>query len=90
MKRIILLLLGMILICSPFELLAQRKKKKEGTSKKITHKPLFIQEGIEDFENYFNSKVSISYKQDGKGIIQIPFDSQQDFSRMKKLLNREK
>ena len=34
MKRIILLLLGMILICSPFELLAQRKKKKEGTSKK--------------------------------------------------------
>ena len=42
------------------------------------------------FGNYFNSKVSISYKQDGKGIIQIPFDSQQDFSRMKKLLNREK
>ena len=64
---------------------------KEGTSKKVTtHKPLFIQEGIEDFGNYFNSKVSISYKQDGKGIIQIPFDSQQDFSRMKKLLNREK
>jgi len=66
------------------------KGLKEGTSKKITHKPLFIQEGIEDFGNYFNSKVSISYKQDGKGIIQIPFDSQQDFSRMKKLLNREK
>ncbi len=64
---------------------------KEGTSKKVTtHKPLFIQKGIEDFGNYFNSKVSISYKQDGKGIIQIPFDSQQDFSRMKKLLNREK
>ena len=35
MKRIILLLLGMILICSPFELVAQRKKKKEGTSKKV-------------------------------------------------------
>ncbi len=34
MKRIILLFLGMILICSPFELVAQRKKKKEGTSKK--------------------------------------------------------
>ena len=64
---------------------------KEGTFKKVTtHKPLFIQEGIEDFGNYFNSKVSISYKQDGKGIIKIPFDSQQDFSRMKKLLNREK
>jgi len=64
---------------------------KEGTSKKVTtHKPLFIQKGIEDFGNYFNSKVSISYKQDGKGIIQIPFDSQQDFKSMKKLLNREK
>ncbi|MEL0301811.1 MAG: glycosyl hydrolase, partial [Flavobacteriaceae bacterium] len=34
MKRITLLLLGMILICSPFELVAQRKKKKEKTSKK--------------------------------------------------------
>ena len=34
MKRIILLLLGMILISSPFELVAQRNKKKEKTSKK--------------------------------------------------------
>ena len=46
MKRIILLLLGMILICSPFELLAQRKKKKEGTSKK-TQLPL----GAFEFRN---------------------------------------
>ena len=34
MKRIVLLLLGIILISSPFEVAAQRKKKKEETSKK--------------------------------------------------------
>jgi ParB family chromosome partitioning protein len=53
------------------------------------HKPVFIQEAIEDFGTYFESKVTISYKEDGKGVIHIPFDSQQDFSRMKKLLKRE-
>ncbi|MDG1386101.1 MAG: ParB/RepB/Spo0J family partition protein [Flavobacteriaceae bacterium] len=53
------------------------------------HKPVFIQEAIEDFGTYFESKVTISYKDDGKGVIHIPFDSQQDFSRMKKLLKRE-
>ena len=50
---------------------------------------VFIQEAIEDFGTYFESKVTISYKDDGKGVIHIPFDSQQDFSRMKKLLKRE-
>ncbi len=58
-------------------------------SKTSPHKPLFIQEAIEDFGTYFESKVTISYKEDGKGVIHIPFDSQQDFSRMKKLLKRE-
>ncbi|MBT4904311.1 MAG: ParB/RepB/Spo0J family partition protein [Flavobacteriaceae bacterium] len=58
-------------------------------SKTSPHKPVFIQEAIEDFGTYFESKVTISYKKDGKGVIHIPFDSQQDFSRMKKLLKRE-
>ena len=58
-------------------------------SKTSPHKPVFIQEAIEDFGTYFESKVTISYKEYGKGVIHIPFDSQQDFSRMKKLLKRE-
>ena len=58
-------------------------------SKTSPHKPVFIQDAIEDFGTYFESKVTISYKEDGKGVIHIPFDSQQDFSRMKKLLKRE-
>ena len=58
-------------------------------SKTSPHKPVFIQKAIEDFGTYFESKVTISYKEDGKGVIHIPFDSQQDFSRMKKLLKRE-
>ncbi|PSR10969.1 MAG: chromosome partitioning protein ParB [Candidatus Arcticimaribacter sp.] len=60
-----------------------------GETKTTPHKPVFIQEAIEDFGTYFESKVTISYKDDGKGVIHIPFDSQQDFSRMKKLLKRE-
>ena len=66
------------------------KAHKEGVKTKTApHKPVFIQEAIEDFGTYFESKVTISYKDDGKGIIHIPFDSQQDFSRMKKLLKSE-
>ena len=63
--------------------------KNRVVSKTSPHKPVFIQEAIEDFGTYFESKVTISYKEDGKGVIHIPFDSQQDFSRMKKLLKRE-
>ena len=44
-------------------------------SKTSPHKPVFIQEAIEDFGTYFESKVTISYKEDGKGVIHIPFDS---------------
>ena len=67
------------------------KALKEGhTTKSAPHKPLFIEEGSKDFSAYFESKVTIRYKEDGKGVIQIPFDSQQDFSRMKKLLDGEK
>ena len=66
------------------------KALKSAVATKIApHKPVFIQEAIEDFGTYFESKVTISYKDDGKGVIHIPFDSQQDFSRMKKLLKRE-
>ena len=66
------------------------KALKNGVVTKTSpHKPVFIQEAIEDFGTYFESKVTISYKKDGKGVIHIPFDSQQDFSRMKKLLKRE-
>lgn len=67
------------------------KALKEGNvTKSNTHKPLFIEEGSKDFSAYFESNVTIKYKEDGKGVIQIPFDSQQDFSRMKKLLDGEK
>jgi len=67
------------------------KAIKDGKTDKIApHKPLFIEEGSKEFSAYFGTKVSINYKEDGKGVIQIPFESQQDFSRMKKLLKGEK
>ena len=33
--------------------------------------------------------IEISFNKDGKGVIHIPFDSQQEFSRIKKRLKRE-
>lgn len=66
------------------------KQLKEGNIPKAPlQTPDFINEGVGVFKNYFNSKVSITHK-NGKGAIHIPFKSQEDFDRMKKLINREK
>ncbi len=63
--------------------------KKGNVQKELPQPPAFIKEGAKQFEDYFGSKVSVAYK-NGKGSIRISFESQQDFDRMKKLINREK
>lgn len=57
--------------------------------KETVHTPTFIKEGKSDFNTFFDAEVSITFNKEGKGVIHIPFDSQQDFSRMKKLLKRD-
>lgn len=57
--------------------------------KETVHTPTFINEGKSDFNTFFDAEVSITFNKEGKGVIHIPFDSQQDFSRMKKLLKRD-
>lgn len=57
--------------------------------KPTIHTPPFLTEGEKDFGAFFNSEVSITFTNEGKGVIHIPFESQQDFSRMKKLLKGE-
>lgn len=57
--------------------------------KETVHTPPFINEGKSDFNTFFDAEVSITFNKEGKGVIHIPFDSQQDFSRMKKLLKRD-
>jgi ParB family chromosome partitioning protein len=55
------------------------EKKKQGT-------PAFINEGVSVISKYLGNKVSISIDDKGKGKISIPFHSEEDFNRIKKLL----
>ena len=66
-----------------------KKLKTPGQEKTTLHTPPYLTEGEKDFSAYFNSEVSITFTNEGKGVIHIPFESQQDFSRMKKLLKGE-
>ena len=63
--------------------------KKPPTEKEVVHTPPYLEEGKADFGQFFGVDVNISFNKDGKGIIHIPFESQQEFSRMKKRLKSE-
>ena len=63
--------------------------KTPAKEKEKVHTPAFVEEGKVDFASFFDSDVTISFNKEGKGVIHIPFASQQDFSRMKNCLKRE-
>ena len=63
--------------------------KNPPTEKEVVHTPPYLEEGKADFGQFFSVEVNISFNKDGKGVIHIPFDSQQEFSRIKKRLKRE-
>ncbi|MFT5751266.1 MAG: ParB family chromosome partitioning protein [Flavobacteriales bacterium] len=52
--------------------------------------PLFIKKGVKDFANYFGAKVDVKVAKNGRGKITIPFSSEEDFNRIKKLINSAK
>lgn len=52
--------------------------------------PKFIKKGIKDFSEYFGHKINVKVSKNGKGTITIPFHSEEDFNRIKKLVQREK
>ncbi|QXP74212.1 ParB/RepB/Spo0J family partition protein [Tenacibaculum sp. AHE15PA] len=65
------------------------KSLKSGIVAKIAKKktvPTFITESVKDMSNYFGNKVAVSVNNKGKGKISIPFTSEEDFNRIKKLL----
>ena len=63
--------------------------KNPPTEKEVVHTPPYLEEGKADFGQFFSVEVNISFNKDGKGVIHIPFESQQEFSRIKKRLKRE-
>ncbi len=51
--------------------------------------PRHISKGIKDFSEYFGAKIDIKVSGKGSGKLIIPFSSEEDFKRLKKLINSE-
>lgn len=63
----------------------------EPTSKPAsTEIPKYIKKGLKDISEYFGHKIDVKVSGNGKGKIIIPFHSEEDFNRIKKLVQREK
>ncbi len=60
---------------------------------KVTEKeelPKYIKKGIKEFSEYFGHKINVKVSKNGKGQITIPFHSEEDFNRIKKLVQSAK
>lgn len=55
-----------------------------------TNIPEYIQHGIKEFSEYFGHKIDVTVSKGGKGKISIPFHSEEDFNRLKKLVKGAK
>ena len=63
------------------------KKRKTATAK--TELPKSFQAAQKDFSERFGAKVDVKLQKKGNGNIVIPFSSEQDFKRLKKLISGE-
>tara|TARA_B100000809_G_scaffold247441_1_gene276463 strand:- start:55 stop:954 length:900 start_codon:yes stop_codon:yes gene_type:complete len=52
--------------------------------------PKFVKKGITEFSEYFGHKIGVKVSKNGKGQITIPFHSEEDFNRIKKLVQSAK
>ncbi|WP_440880518.1 ParB/RepB/Spo0J family partition protein [Tenacibaculum sp. C7A-26P2] len=65
------------------------KNLKEGKIAKTSKKkalPKYITDGVKEMTNYFGNKIDVTVNDKGKGKIAINFNSEEDFNRIKKLL----
>ncbi len=65
-----------------------REGKEDGgkSVKKIVKKPEFVANNIDKFTDHLSVKVAITASEKGNGKITIPFHSQEEFKRIKKLI----
>ncbi|WP_375239631.1 ParB/RepB/Spo0J family partition protein [Aurantibacter sp.] len=57
---------------------------------KTEETPRFIKKGIKEFSEFFGHKIEVKVSKNGIGKISIPFHSEEDFNRIKKLVEGEK
>ncbi|MGB0896212.1 MAG: ParB/RepB/Spo0J family partition protein [Flavobacteriaceae bacterium] len=72
------------------KLVQQYKNTQSTTSETVTETPKYISKSIKDFSEFFGAKIGVNVNKSGRGKITIPFSSEEDFNRIKKLLEREK
>ncbi|WP_400078091.1 ParB/RepB/Spo0J family partition protein [Winogradskyella sp. R77965] len=52
--------------------------------------PKYIRKGVKEFSEYFGHKIDVKVAKNGSGKITIPFHSEEDFNRIKKLVQSAK
>ena len=52
--------------------------------------PKYIKKGVKEFSEYFGHKIDVKVAKNGSGKITIPFHSEEDFNRIKKLVQSAK
>ncbi|WP_299214551.1 ParB/RepB/Spo0J family partition protein [uncultured Aquimarina sp.] len=65
------------------------KEEKPNTEKTESKAPQYILKGIKDFSEYFGAKIDVKVSSNGRGKLIIPFSSEEDFKRLKKLIDSE-
>jgi ParB family chromosome partitioning protein len=71
------------------QLVKSLKEKNETTPQQTSKKvetPKFVSKGVKTFSEYFGHKIDVKLSGNDKGKIIIPFHSEEDFNRLKKLL----
>jgi len=65
------------------------KEENPGSQKTASKAPTYILKGIKDFSEYFGAKIDVKVSSNGRGKLIIPFSSEEDFKRLKKLIDSE-
>jgi ParB family chromosome partitioning protein len=63
--------------------------KTSKTTKKTAAVPTAYKKGIKEFSEYLGTKVDVKVTKKGSGKLSIPFSSEEDFIRLKKLIQGE-
>lgn len=72
------------------DLVRNYRNTSEVAAPKKEELPKYIKKGIKEFSEYFGHKINVKVSKRGKGTINIPFHSEEDFNRIKKLIESAK
>lgn len=67
----------------------QKGDTPEEIEKPVKQLPKFVAKGIKDFSDYFGAKIDVKVSSQGRGKLIVPFSSEEDFKRLKKLIKSE-